>query len=96
MIYLNGKNIHTKLGDTVEVDLNSRKQLEYSIELPSSGLWSESIDWCAQYCKSEWGWYFVTERTGETRAVIGFDDPNEMTLWAVKFYTAHQNLGNNQ
>ena len=63
------------------------KVYEHQIPLERDGVIGESIWWAANKCKSRWGWYFTEH---DSHAVMTFEDPKEMVLWALRWQAEHR------
>jgi len=63
------------------------KIYEHQVPLECDGVYDQSIQWAAEHCKRRWGWYFTEH---EKHAVMTFEDPEEMMLWAIRWLAEHR------
>lgn len=63
------------------------KVYEYQVPLECEGINFMSIKWAAENCKRCWGWYFTEH---DKHAIMTFEDPKEMMLWALRWQAEHR------
>jgi hypothetical protein len=62
------------------------KRFAHNCYLDNIGVEYFSIEWANENCKHKWGWWFTSDK----KAVMSFEDQNEMLVWALKWYGRHR------
>jgi hypothetical protein len=63
-------------------DCGYNKKFEYNIYINATGINGKCISYAAGMCQHKWGWWFNDDKM----AYMSFEDPTEMTLWALACY----------